>query len=442
MKRTNDLARILLRPDGLVHIALRDGNAARSIAATPENLTALFSDPIIFILEKSATYASTTQQITRDRVALEDISGLTLASVSADKQVVCEFPELFRFVFASSENDKNYKAQINMNSLAFENILSDDKSFLLRYYLEFTNQLSTLSEIKHNISLRDEVQYEIIRETLNAFFRSTADTTPALPAIEEQIAAARQTTMSKKTSTLPPNIVTVAEYATRKGLNINTVRAHVKANRYKSAYKDDQGRWMLDINDELIDWDKRAGRKRSSTDEKHYKRKTTCSAKDVEEAVLRNNHFTAAIAKTIKTPEELEYYLKHSYHEVFWNGRPALIIDINPEFISSDGRSNRDLILANKSPVYINPDGEEVPYHVHHVGQKLQSPFAIIPDHDHNGEMYSYFHADQPDGDLHDTNFHLAKCSFWKTYLEEYDAAGKVFWKIPYLNPKKQKNKQ
>ena len=56
MKRTNDLARILLRPDGLVHIALREGASARSIAATPENLIALFSDPIDFVLNKSNTY--------------------------------------------------------------------------------------------------------------------------------------------------------------------------------------------------------------------------------------------------------------------------------------------------------------------------------------------------------------------------------------------------
>lgn len=120
----------------------------------------MFSDPIEFIESGSQAYKESTFDINRKRTALEDVLGLTLASVNSDKQIICDFPELFQFIF-SLNTEKDKKRTLNMKSFELENILSDEKSFLLRYYLEFTNNLKFSLVIKKNIKLRDEVQFEI-----------------------------------------------------------------------------------------------------------------------------------------------------------------------------------------------------------------------------------------------------------------------------------------
>lgn len=53
MSEAKNLARIILRADGSVHIAFRD---IRAVCATAANLAALFSDPLDFIETQSFQY--------------------------------------------------------------------------------------------------------------------------------------------------------------------------------------------------------------------------------------------------------------------------------------------------------------------------------------------------------------------------------------------------
>ena len=72
----------------------------------------LFADPIDFIEKGSFQYQESTFIANRRRVELEDVLGLTLATVNSDKQIVCDFPELFQYVFQNviSEKDRtNYR---------------------------------------------------------------------------------------------------------------------------------------------------------------------------------------------------------------------------------------------------------------------------------------------------------------------------------------------
>ena len=87
------IARVNLRSDGSIHIAFED---IRTIYATAENVKALFSDPLGFIEIGSQSQKDSTAVVNRKRVPLDDVLGLTLASVNSDKQVVCDFPELFQ----------------------------------------------------------------------------------------------------------------------------------------------------------------------------------------------------------------------------------------------------------------------------------------------------------------------------------------------------------
>ena len=89
----------------------------------------------------------------------------------------------------------------------------------------------------------------------------------------------------------------------------------------------------------------------------------------------------------------MQYYLDKSYHEVCWDGQPALIIDVNPDYVTKNGEKNRDRMLRGEPPHIPDPTWEDRVYDVHHIGQHPTSPFAIIPSMHHNSADYSiYFH--------------------------------------------------
>ena len=436
MADLKNLARVLLRSDGSVHICFQD---IRSIYATPDALVELFSDPIEFIENGSLAYKESSFDINRKRVAMDDILGLTLATVNSDKQIVCHFPELFRYLFAAKMDAIQRTKPLNMKSFELEEILADEKSFLLRYYLEFTSYFKSAPAIKKNIKLREEVQFAIVREILNAFFDEELPAPEALIGLSEKIETIENDNLLKVEAPEEREWVSCQEYAKIMGCRVETIYIYLSKDLIKSAKKDSNGRWLINRNDRPIDWDLRKGRKRKEkkTEGKYYKRKLAGSAADVAEHILKLKLFTAAVAPYIHTFEELNYYTKRSYHEVSWFGRAALIIDVNPDYISgATGIRNRDLMKAGKAPVVPHRDKEEFVYHVHHVGQHSSSPFAIIPEYDHNGKEFSaYFHQGAPNTDLHGPEFEAMKINFWKKYLDEYDKAG-GFLKIPYLNSK------
>lgn len=437
MGEVKNLCRVILRSDGSVHIAFRD---IRSIQATPANLIELFSDPIEFIEVISKTYKETTFEINRKRVSLEEVLGLSLAVVNSDKQIVCDFPELFQSLFSTAMDEKGRTTPLDMKSFELETMLSDEKSFLLRYYLEFTSTFRAMPTIKKNIKLRNEVQLSIMREILNTFFDEELPTPSPVVTVNEKIQQAESEQLLQSTSSShEENMVSVVDYALILGTSVQTIYKYVRKGRIRSADKDEHGQIKIDRNDRPINWDMRKGRKRKATDApKHYKRPSVGSAADVEEHILQKKLFTAAVASYIHTFGEMDYYVKHSYHEVVWNGRPALIIDVNPEYISSaTGICNRDLMKAGKAPVVPHREKEEFVFHIHHVGQRSSSPFAIIPEYDHNGKgLSAVFHQGTPNTELHGAEFEAMKMLFWKKYIDEYDKV-KEFGKIPYLNPKK-----
>lgn len=433
MLEVTTLARVILRPDGIVHIAFQ---GARSIYATAENLSQLFSDPIDFIETGSHQYKSSAIEINRKRVALVDVLGLTLATVNSDKQVICDFPELFQYLFSANQSEKQRTAPLNMKSFELETVLSDEKSYLLRYYMELTNYFKITPTIKKNIKLRDQIQTEILREILNTFFAEDLPEPAKDVTLSEKIEQIESDNLLKQGSlTKGTDMITVDDYAKKIGITPQTVRLYLRDGRLKTAIKNKQGHWLINKNDIPEEWNMRKGRKRQhKTDGQFYRRKKTGSAADVAEHIIKTKLFTPEVAQYIHTFEEMDYYIKHSYHEVRLDGKMGLIIDINPDYVSTKtGLSNRQMILNGDAPVVPDPI-KEAPYHIHHVGQHSTSPFAIIPEYDHNS-FDKILHPGKPDKDLHGPDFELEKNSFWLSYLEAYDEAG-VFWKIPYLNPK------
>ena len=188
MKNAETLARVILRSDGFVHIAFPD---IRSIWATAENILELFSDPMEFIENGSLKYKESTFEINRNRVSLKDVLGPSLASVNSDKQIVCDFPALFQYILSSFTNDADKSRPLNMSQFELEECLSDEKSFLLQYYLEFTKNIRKSLIIKKNIRLRDEVQFEIVREILNTYFEEELPKVKPKEDLTQQISKAQ-----------------------------------------------------------------------------------------------------------------------------------------------------------------------------------------------------------------------------------------------------------
>lgn len=440
-QETKNLARVILRSGGDVHICFR---GIRSIVATPNALAELFSDPIEFIEVGSHTYKESTFEINRSRVGMDDVLGLTLATVNCDKAIVMEFPELFSAFLAARENEELKNKPLNMKSFETLEELADEKSFLLRYYLELTSYFKALPAIKRNIRLRDEVQFEIIREILNAFFdEELPEPAPKLELAEKIDQIENTHVLKRETKEEKKQQVSPAEYAEILGTRIETIYIYLRKGLIDKAEKDEDGHWHIDRDAKPVDWDLRKGRKRKPNGEKkHYKRPQTGSAADVAEYIRHRKLFTDALAPYIHSFQECDYYTKRSYHEVCWDGRHALIIDVNPDYISTKtGIRNRDLMAAGKAPVVPQQDKEEFVFHVHHIGQHSSSPFAVLPSFDHNGkEMSAYFHQGTPNTELHGPEFEAMKINFWKRFLEEYDRANNRFVEIPYLNPR-QRNK-
>lgn len=160
--------------------------------------------------------------------------------------------------------------------------------------------------------------------------------------------------------------------------------------------------------------------------------------------IIEHKLFTSAVAEYIHTFKELDYYTEHNYHEVRWNGRPALIIDVNPDYrCTRDQKTNRERMLAGEAAVVPSRNKEEYKYHIHHVGQTVNSPYVIIPEYDHNSEdLSSVLHPRTPIEDLHDSKFNSERKQFWRTYIAEYDRNRGGYDKIPYLNPRRKRKEK
>ena len=94
-------------------------------------------------------------------------------------------------------------------------------------------------------------------------------------------------------------------------------------------------------------------------------------------------------------------------------------------------------VIPGADADFTEETSKQIPrYHLHHIGQKRNSPLAVIPSADHNNKKFSsFFHPYPHEKNLHDAAFESVKASFWRTYAKMYTEYGS-FQKIPYLNHK------
>lgn len=436
------VCRVLMRGDGSVHICFPN---VRSIEATPVALSELFSNPFDFILSGSFAYKDSSLQINRNRVGLEEIVGLTLARVYKEKTISIEFPELFGALLAAREDDSLKNKPINLRHFEFQEEFADEKSYMVRYFLEAANHFKVTPSIKRNIQLQPEAQFPIMREIINALFDEDLPKADATLSVNEYVDRAENDLLLQ---TLPSSLtgrrLTLTQYAQLTNKSSATIQKYIKAGRIKSARKNENGHWEIDADDVPVEWDLNKGRKRAlKVEGKHYKRPNNGTAAEVQEHARKMCFFTEDVIPYLITFQEMQYYVDHTYHEVKINGRACLIVDVNPDYISSKtGKSNRELMQAGKPPVIPQREKEEFVFNVHHMGQRVSSPYALIPSYDHNGKgMKSYFHPVKPKEDLHTPEFYAQCEQLWITLLQMYDTFHS-YKKIPYLNHNPRRTKK
>lgn len=443
MNEPKMIARVILRSDGNVYICFE---GPRAICATPETIMELVSDPIFFIEDGSNVYEDVTLQINRKRLPLTQITGLTLCTVNSDKQIMCDFPELFQFVFDGCQFEEQKSIPLNMKVFEEKTVFSDEKAYLLRYYLEFTSNLAALPMIKKNIKLREKVQFAIIQEILAAFWNEELPKASKITDLATQIKEVETDQVFQKDKPgTENNMVGKNKYAEIYDLAPQTVQNYLKKNLFKTAIKNEVGHWRIDKTEHPPKWDIRQGKKRKETKrgEKCYRRTKAGSAADVEEHILKLDLFKPPVSSYIHSFEELDYYTTRYYRQVCWDGRHALIVDVNPEYKhSKTGKSNLELMKEGKPPHYAKQEWEDAVWDLHHLAMRKTAPLACIPSFDHNSKQYSkYFHQGSPEPDIHGREWEVQKANFWRKYAEEYEKAD-GYRNIKYENNRRAKNKR
>lgn len=436
---TSIIARVLLMPDGGIHIAYMNKQTYFCIANVLFNL---LSDPFNFVEKSGNELSASTGLLNKKQEGVENIPGLTLLTVSSDNKIVCEFPELFQILFLAAVNPVKNNENMSFSQDWLQSLVINEKNAYLLLYMEQSRSgiLRGLKR-KSNVHVCAETQAKIFEEILKSSIQlapSSFATSVAEASVVREYSGdigCEETNTSSKQKI--KKMVSVPEYALIHGMNAGSVHTWIKREKLKSAIKGENGKWLIDPDE--IPSDGRAGRKvearTDGSNRKNVHLKST-SYEDIQIYIKERNLVTDNIRPFVRTREEIKYYETRNYHEVAWESGNAMIIDINPDYYCKQcGKTNRELISSGESPVV--PDADAYRFHLHHIGQQKNSPLAIIPEYDHNSkELYSCFHQGKSDNeDLHDRNFESKKRLFWNEYLEKYDQNG-GYRGIKYLNPK------
>lgn len=434
---TNEvLARVILLPNGNTHILLNNGHAVECSATA---LRDLLSDAFAFCESLYTSYTSSTKEVNPQHFPVNSVPGITLIKVHTDKSVAVEYTEILQ-VLLERINSADEDDMLNLARFADVALLSDFKQLLLCFQV-FGGSAKHKTGWRRNLRIDAQKLQKLLEEF--ELYMVTGRGDPEAATADEperpdrvrpaEAAPSEEKVLDEHGNPIPDGYVSPERYAAMNNILPNTAREWAREGKIPGVKGTDR-RWYLSPTAEP--GDRRSQKKRKvSSGHKEYTRLKDDSYESVQDYIRGRHLVSDALRQYIRTREEAVYYEKKRYREVFWDGSPALIIDINPEyFCKAKGLTNRELIMRGEAPVV--PGDEKYRYHLHHIGQTPDSPFAIIPENDHLGKRtFSIFHqSSNSEEDLHSVTFLAQRKAFWKTYLKQYDEAGS-FRNIPHTSP-------
>lgn len=451
------ICNVILWHDGSIHIAM---NNRKVVQCTNTSLPALFSNPVSFVNSAVDNYRSTTSIVNTKYEELEKIPGVVLASAYSDKEITIFYPELLKKLFDKYNQLSN--TPLAFDDLAAKENILDEKEYFLKFFLSVSQLPEFMTKIKSPLDLDPQYMSQCFQEVFIALMQSKDNKKSTFIARENnnQADSLEIDGSLRQIKDDPDKIewVTCEEYSTIRLVPQGTVSCWASGRRFLNQKKV-KGRWYVNLYETPVD--RRKGKKHQAdeiTGAKKVRLKGT-SEKEVQDYLLGRHLWSPEVSKFIRSKAESDYFEHNKYKECEIAGKPALIIDICPDFINPlTGKSNSKVIKEDGSPVV--PFKENEPslfdqenssfaeptrYHLHHIGQRADSPIAIIPERDHNSkEWYSVFHPHAAsDENLHTKEFEqIERPNFWKSYLRLYEQFG-GYRQIPKRDPRqKQKNKK
>lgn len=431
------LARVILDSTGQLHIAMDNG---QSVYCSAASLYYLFTEPHEFVNSLYKKYNLSTRYIFSSWTNLTDISGLTMATVYSDTMVEISFSAFLRE--AVKEPRKLKEEYLSLETYRYKTEFVNQRDYYIRAFLDISNLMKSDISIQQKVPILYDSQEQIMREILNSGIEAFSSEKQVVPESDYVDDSFSTSGLIADAPNQESDMITLSEYAALLGVARETVLCWIRNKRLLSAKKGTDQKWYIDrkeprptdLHSSRIEKADSTGRKRIRLQGSSYE--------DVQKYIKERKLVTDAVRPFIRTYDEIKYYEKNSYHEVEWNGRSALIIDINPYYYCKHlKKTNRELILSGNSPVV--PGCDDNVFHLHHIGQKVESPFAVLPEAIHNGaETSKIFHQGKATvDDLHDSTFKAECALFWKTYLSEYDKYTK-FSHIPFKNSKHTKDRR
>lgn len=123
--------------------------------------------------------------------------------------------------------------------------------------------------------------------------------------------------------------------------------------------------------------------------------------------------------KNFHSMAEYQVYRNANLESKKVNGQWAFVRDIDWDFLDEEGRTNAQRVQEGLSP--LDPEGES--YELHHIGQRTDSPLAILTSREHE-ENFAALHANtgETEGEQpsQGSDWTQQRRNFWKALLEMY----------------------
>lgn len=134
--------------------------------------------------------------------------------------------------------------------------------------------------------------------------------------------------------------------------------------------------------------------------------------------IQKDSKLPLDLIKSFHSVEEYNVYKNSSLQLMKVDGKNALVQQIDWDFVGNleDGRTNAQRVLDGLSPL----DKSGKPYEVHHVGQKQNSPLAILTSDEHKSN-YKAIHKNtgQTSSDIDRNVFSKERREFWKEFYNQ-----------------------
>lgn len=437
-QKVNELiAKIILWTDGSVHIVFKnENNKVVSVSCTKEKLYKILTMPHHYIKEwtkKATPKSSNNIKINTQTKEIEQVNGLTLISIYEDKHIKIIHP-----VLLEKANVYDDEEPIKFDDYKNKKKFKDQKEHWIQLFLKYTSPKKESIKISREVVIPKEEEYRFLKEVIDtAFvFKPEIQIDEGI-SLEEMVDRGKQVTLAEyKDEISEDGFVLIKEYASIYNVSVELVKNTIDKDLFKKVIgKGSQIK--IDIH-EIPDVIRKAIKankdkfNKAKLSEKIESKQTSINvdlytnlADQTQEYLLRNSNYSNNIKKYIASIEEAKFYVENGYREIEFLNRSCLIVEIDLDYVH-EGKTNRDIIKSNNSPYDHLTD---TIFHVHHIGQKEDSPFAIIPEKYHIGN-HSVFHQSRSYDVDRSNNFLHQKRALFNEYLDYIKKYG-TFDKIP-----------